>query len=307
MRNAELSPPCPAGAPGATWENDHCSRAIPDRLGNVTNQAFKEGATRMPERINENPFSGEKDYRDFVETLVDACPENGEFDRVLRRLGGFPSRRSDDDGQECRVAWKQAFEEFPEFIVRGKALQADYQGRYAKECGQEHELFVGDGDDTRLCKITVNGGYGARLGLYPADPELKERYFMAEVSEDPRVYILRWMILNSLLQFRTKLEGFILGEGRRRDYRIVVSQPVLEKGIPTEPEIEEFMGQYGFGRVGADAYFNRKTKILLGDLAPRNARLTGGVLTPFDAIAERVSDEVADWIERKWKETGAVE
>lgn len=250
----------------------------------------------MDDPIEPTRADGAGNHLDHIQALEDSCPENRDFGRVLRRLGGIPDGRASDDQKTVREGWQQALRSFGEFVESGERLSVFYALERAEHVGQEHEIFYHPDQSDRTFKVTLNGCYGCELRFCPADPELEERYFHPEVSIDPRTYLARWMILNSLLGFRTRLEGFLAPIPPRRELRICVSQPLLPPGRPTESQIAGYMERYGFGKIGRDSFFNYQSRLVLGDLSPRNARLVDGVLHPFDAIPIQVSEKVTDWI-----------
>lgn len=79
------------------------------------------------------------------------------------------------------------------------------------------------------------------------DPEMMGRHFIPEVNINPLFYLTRWMILNSLTNYRTRFEG-ILPQGNLLVPRFCVSQLILDKEIrtPDPALIRKTFMTYGF-------------------------------------------------------------
>lgn len=248
----------------------------------------------MPHCENASPdASGDQD--DPIASLEASCPENRNFGRVLRELGGIHCGSETIDWADGDPRAQLTLRSFPELLEAGNRLEKIFSEDHLDHIGHEHQVFRDPAQPERIFKVTLSGGYGCRLSFFKADPELEERFFQPTVSLDPRSYLIRWMLINSISDFRTKLEAIMKPVPPIRELRLCVSQPILPPGDPTEAEIASHLLEAGFARVGRDAYINFGSNMVLADMAPRNARIVDGVFVPFDAIAQSFGSEVRDW------------
>lgn len=236
---------------------------------------------------------------DVVASLEDACPENRDIAGVLRELGGVCRGDATIHWADGDQRWQEGLQRLERLRASGHELHQFFSDLHAAHVGHEHEIFVVPNEPERVFKVTLNGAYGCRLRFCPKDPDLEERFFQPEVSLDPRSYLLRWMLLNAVTDFRTRLEAIMPPTSNVRELRVCVSQPILPRGNPSDGQIAESLAEVGFGRIGRDSYINFGARIVLGDLGPRNARLVDGVFVPFDAIAEFVDPTVLNWAFRE--------
>jgi hypothetical protein len=243
------------------------------------------------ESIHTRP-GGEEPFHALLHAHGDSCPENRQIAGILRRLGGVPFSRSGFDWQDGDPRGQAGLASETALIDAGKALAEFYENARLEQAGHEHELFLPPHQPDRIFKVTLNGAYGCRLRFSPFDPDLEERYFRPEVSLDPRSYLLRWLLLNTVTPYRTRLEAIFPPIPPLREWRLCVSQDLLPPTRLSDSAIQQHMVGYGFERIGRDAYFHAGRALILGDLSPRNAALLDGSLIPFDAIAEVISPEV---------------
>jgi hypothetical protein len=247
----------------------------------------------VPEETTHTTPGGEEPFHALLHAHGDCCLENRQIAGILRRLGGLRFSRSGFDWQDGDPGGQACLASETALIEAGKAL-AEFHADDRLECaGHEHELFRHPHQPDRIFKVTLNGAYGCRLRFSPFDPDLEERYFRPEVSLDPRSYLLRWLLLNTVTPYRTRLEAIFPPIPPLREWRLCVSQELLPPSRLSDFVIQKHMAGYGFARIGRDAYFHAGRDLVLGDLSPRNAAFLDTALIPFDAIAQTVSPEIA--------------
>ncbi len=233
--------------------------------------------------------------RDDWQDIENSSPENRELGEVLRKLEGLHHNGSPLDWQEPRERRGDALAPLLKACPKSLSLTALLEGTEYEVGGDEHHLVQVESQPERIYKITHSDSFGCFSQFLPSDPELSGRHFYATVNDDPRVYIRRWMLLNTLGEYQTRYEGFLWPQKELFVPRICVSQPFLESENPSELEIKESFALYGFYQISVDTYLNTATNILLTDTAPRNVRVIDGVPVPFDAIASLASPEIMDW------------
>jgi len=236
-----------------------------------------------------------EDLRDW-QSIENTSPENRELGEVLRQLERLHDGGSPIHWEESRQRRGNALASLLTASPGSCPLVSFLEGRDYEVGGDEHHLVRVESNTDRVYKITHSDSFGCYSRFLPADPELSGRHFYATVNDDPRTYIRRWMLLNTLGEYQTRFEGFLWPQEGLLVPRICMSQPFLESENPTEEAIRESLAPYGFRRISTDTYLNPTTKILLTDAAPRNVRIIHGVPVPFDAIAAYATPVVLDWV-----------
>jgi hypothetical protein len=228
--------------------------------------------------------------------VEDACPENRELARVLRKLEGI-------HGGGPRVDWWQSRERCAEVLNLFRAshdpsaeVAASLEGADFEVGGDEHHLVRVDDQPDRVFKLTHSDIFGCRPYFSPHDTDLTGKHFHGTGNESPVFYLQRWMLLNFISDYRTRFEGMLPEQVGLRLPRICVSQPQITAGNPGRSAICDGMAQFGFKQVSEDAFLQEPTGILLTDVAPRNVRIVEGAPVPFDAIAMFATEAVLAWV-----------
>jgi hypothetical protein len=229
-------------------------------------------------------------------SIENSSPENRELGEILRQLEGLHQGGSPIDWQETRQRCGDALASLLIGCSKSLRLPSLLEGTEYEVGGDEHHLVRVESEPERVYKITHSDSFGCFSRFLPADPDLTGRHFYATVNEDPRLYIRRWMLLNTLGEYQTRYEGLLWPQEDLFVPRICVSQPFLESENPSESEIAESLSRYGYQRISVDTYLNGRTNILLSDAAPRNVRIINRVPVPFDAIASFATPEVLAWV-----------
>jgi hypothetical protein len=229
------------------------------------------------------------------QAIQNSSTENRELGEVLRQLEGLHHGGTPLDWQEPRQWRGDALASLLIGCSKSLRLPSLLGGTEYEVGGDEHYLLRVETEPERVYKITHSDSFGCFSLFLPSDPELSGRHFYATVNDDPRIYIRRWMLLNTLGEYQTRYEGLLWSQEDLFVPRICVSQPFLESENPSESEIAKSLAQYGYQRISVDTYLNMETNILLADAAPRNVRIINGVPVPFDAIASFVTPEILSW------------
>ena len=237
--------------------------------------------------------------RNDWQVIENSSPENRELGEVLRKLEGLHHDGSPLNWQESRQRRGDALAPLLTDCSKSLRLPSLLEGAEYEVGGDEHHLVRVEAEPERVYKITHSDSFGCYSRLLPSDPELSGRHFYATVNDDPRIYIRRWMILNTLGEYQTRYEGLLWPQRDLFVPRICVSQPFLESDNPSEDEIARSFAPYGYHRISTDTYLNPETLVLLTDAAPRNVRIINGVPVPFDAIASFASPEIMTWAEER--------
>jgi hypothetical protein len=222
-------------------------------------------------------------------------PENRELESCLRELGRLLPGDSSVDWQKSRRRCRESLRPLVN-SEDSERLVSLFSGRRYDVGGDEHHIIEIAEDDHRIYKLTHGDNFGCRSYFSPQDLELTGRNFHGTGNADPFFYIRRWLLLNSLSSYQTRLEGFMRPE--RPDWlpRICVSQPQLPGDNPTRAHIRAALRTHGFIEISEDAYLRSDFSILLTDVAPRNVRIVDGIPVPFDAIAQTPAKDVIDWV-----------
>lgn len=230
------------------------------------------------------------------EILANACAENHDFARVMRRLEGICESHSCVNWPESRGRQGELLGELFASFAENEQLAAYLSGLQYETGGDEHQLLCHPDSPERIYKITHSDSFGCRPQFFPSDPELMGRHFYATVNDNPFFYLRRWMILNSLTNYRTHFEGMLPPQGNLHFPRFCVSQPHLPVRYknPESSKIRMALEEYGFRKISLDTYLN-DGGILLADAAPRNVWIVDEVPVPFDVIADRADTRILEW------------
>ncbi len=238
------------------------------------------------------------EFTRFQEPENFSCPETRELAENLRQLGRLLPSGAPIDRQESRRRCRDVLQELSR-TDRNRRLLERVERRAYEIGGDEHQLFQFEDEPGRIYKATYQDSFGCHSAFDPLDPELTGKQFNATLSEDPRFYLRRWILLNELGDYKTRFEGILPPERAQWMPRICVSQPWLEGTNPSSHEISLLMAKVGFVEVSRDAFYLPEARVLLTDCAPRNVRILSGKAIPFDAIAESPSAEVSRWLAEK--------
>jgi hypothetical protein len=268
-----------------------CIRATPAEFDTNSSKCFHK-----PARVTLNEDGESTQGQD--QAVPDA--HTGKLEGVLWRLERFMPGGIEVDWKKSRQRNITALAQLASTLPGNQALIERLDGAPYLIGGDEHLLIRLDDEPSRIYKSTYGDSFGCKVRFDDIDPERTGRNFLATLNDDPRYYLKRWVILNSLGGYQTRFEGILPPEKPHWAPRICVSQPWID-GLanPTVGQIENAMKSFGFASVSENAYFEMGSRILLVDAAPRNVRIFQGGPVPFDAIAEIASDEVADWIRAK--------
>jgi len=237
-----------------------------------------------------------------IQDLADVCPENHDFAKVLWGLerlcenGSFlywPESRQRQSDLFARLLESESFPENESLIQR-------FSGQPYVVGGDEHHLIYLPDSPERIFKITHSDSFGCVSRFFCEDADLNGKHFIPGVNTNPVFYLTRWMILNSLTEYRTKFEGILPPQGNLMVPRLCVSQLILAKEYrnPDADLIRKAFLGHGFKRIAQDAFIN-SVGIVLSDAAPRNVGIVGGNPIPFDALAEFAAPAVLDWLRAK--------
>lgn len=227
-------------------------------------------------------------------------PETRELAEVLWRLEGLMPSDPDLDWKESRQWNCKVLQELFQSDDKTDRLINLLDGAEYEEGGDEHLLIRVDEQPSRIYKITYGDNFGCYSKFDPIDPELTGKNFNATGNSCAKFYIKRWILLNSIGGYKTRFEGILPPEKPGWLPRICISQPWLDGSNPDSNTISLLMPRAGFIEISKESFYHRDSKILLTDVAPRNARIATNHIIPFDAIAEIASQEVVGWIETKF-------
>jgi hypothetical protein len=240
-------------------------KVLAKRVREVRFQVFHEGD--LSNRKN--------DMADSPGTL-DACAD-------YTRGGGTPAPDHDADhpARESRVVAEQArllrwAEENDRLKIRHRLLP-----EFAR--GGEHLVFYRQSNQ-RYYKATLaerQKGYGIALGSYSR-------------GATPAEYLDRQALHNRIFQDDIRLEYILENQGFPI---IVISQPGVKGGSPTQAAIDAMMRVKGFECIAPGAYYDSEAGLLIFDLLPRNAILTeDGNVYPIDPVIQRIDAEFAAFL-----------
>lgn len=195
------------------------------------------------------------------QVIENSSTENRELGEILRKLEGLHLNGSPIDWQESRQRRGDALAALLTGCPKSRCLSSLLEGTEYEVGGDEHHLVRVEEEPERVYKITHSDSFGCFSQFLPSDPELSGRHFYATVNDDPRIYIRRWMLLNTLGEYQTRYEGFLWPQRDLLVPRICVSQPFLESDNPSEDEITTSFAPYGYHRISADTYLNPETLV----------------------------------------------
>jgi hypothetical protein len=170
--------------------------------------------------------------------------------------------------------------------------------------GDEHYISLPNSEsEGRVFKWTYGDNFGLCLMVYEIDPDGMNRHVISTGNPDPRYYLNRWIILNSIAPPITRFEGLLPPDFRKGEKlpRLAISQRMLPPENPSHRHIVKGFRDIGFIEVSEHAYYRIEDNILLGDAAPRNVRFESGTIIPFDAVAEHPHGAARDWCVEKAK------
>jgi hypothetical protein len=236
---------------------------------------------------------------DTIHSNPEAFPnaETRELAGVLRELGRFPEGDPRINWQESRRRDRDILHGI--FRRQDGGLERKLKGVSHEIGGDEHLVYLLPGEPDRVYKATYQDSFGCRSAFDPIDPDLTGKNFNAILNDDPRFYIRRWILLNTLGGYKTRFEGILPPERPGWLPRICVSQPWLPGKNPAAAEISRRMEESGLREVSREAFYAPTHQVLLTDCAPRNVRITTEGIFPFDAIAEQPSPEIRMWLGRE--------
>jgi len=260
----------------------------------------------MPERPHD-------DEREAITSAPDIDrlrhERNGGFQACLDAIpevGAILSRSTE-------VGWKAVEEECCQYLLAqlgGTARQAEEHFAVAAssdqrtvfEGGSEHYILL-PADDTQdnVVKWTYGNNFGLKLKIYEIDPESMSQNVIGVGNIDPRYYLKRWIILNTIGLPITKFEGLLppdVAAGERFP-RLAISQKELPLLNPSHRDIVRAFRDIGFIEIAEDAFYRPEDNVLLGDAAPRNVRIVRGQIVPFDAVAEHPGGAERAWCEKQ--------
>lgn len=143
------------------------------------------------------------------QVIENSSPENRELGKVLRKLEGLHLDGSPLDWQETRQRRGDALASLLTDCPKSLRLPSLLEGTEYEVGGDEHHLVRVESEPERVYKITHSDSFGCFSRFLPSDPELSDRHFYATVNDDPRGYIRRWMLLNTLGEYQTRYEGLL--------------------------------------------------------------------------------------------------
>lgn len=269
-------------------------------LANPHLLAHPTGAEQMPGEANEGRIAKGKARIE----LVREC-RNRTFQECIDAIPGVGDLLS-----ECpAIGWKAFEEKCCEYLLGRLAgseeeaaerfqIAATVHSLVQFEGGDEHYIALPSDDRLRkVLKWTYGNNFGLKLNVFEIDPEGMNRNVISTGNIDPRYYLRRWIILNSIGLPITRFEGLLppdLTRGERLP-RIAISQKKLSPENPPRREIAEAFRHIGFVEVSENSYYRASDNVLLGDAAPRNVRIENGEIIPFDAVAESPCQQARDW------------
>lgn len=225
-------------------------------------------------------------------SCVEALPEMGE---ILSGCGEIGWKAF---GERCYKCLLGGLGRTPEQIALNARLAEKVEAQIDFKGGDEHfiSLPVTDSGD-RVLKWTYGDNFGLQLKVYEIDPDGMNRHVISTGNPDPRYYLNRWIILNSIAPPITRFEGLLPPDFRKGEKlpRLAISQRMLPPENPIHRDIVKGFRDIGFIEVSEHAYYRIEDNILLGDAAPRNIRIENGTVIPFDAVAEHPSGAARDW------------
>ena len=189
-------------------------------------------------------------------SVENSSSENRELAGIIRQLEGLYRRDPSLDWAESRQRCAQALNACFAASDQNSALTSLLQGATYEVGGAEHYIVRVDKHPERVFKVTHGDSFGCYSYFSRQDPDLTGRNFHGSVNDDPIFYLQRWMLLNFVGGYQTRLEGLLAPEGGLRIARICVSQPTLVAKNPRRDEIRDHLKDYGFEWISEDAFLD---------------------------------------------------
>ncbi len=224
-------------------------------------------------------------------------PETIEFEGIARRLGELLRGCLQVDWSENRDRCAEILTDLAQECQKSAFLEEKLEGARYVRGGDEHKLleFQSVNEPARVYKVTFGENFGCKSRFIPSDPDLTGQHFYAEVNANPLFYLERWIYLNSITSYQTRYEGLLPPLEGGTLPLVCISQQKLPPGNPSEREIETALRKYGYLKISRNTFFEKKSHILLTDVAPRNVRISEDIPALFDVIAEKASERVSEW------------
>jgi hypothetical protein len=225
-------------------------------------------------------------------SCVEALPEMGG---ILSGCGEIGWKAF---GERCYECLMGGLGRTPEQIALNARLAEKVEARIDFKGGDEHFISLPETDSGgRVLKWSYGDNFGLCLKVFEIDPDGMNRHVISTENPDPRYYLNRWIILNSIAPPITRFEGLLPPDFRKAEKlpRLAISQRILPPENPTLQAIIRGFRDIGFIEVSEHAYYRIEDNILLGDAAPRNVRFENGTIIPFDAVAEHPYGAARDW------------
>lgn len=207
---------------------------------------------------------------------LDACAE-------FTRGGGpaTPDHDADHAAREIRVATER--KRLVQWAEKNGRLKKSHRALPEFARGGEHLVFFHQAKQ-RYFKATLperQKGYGIALGSYSR-------------GATPSEYLDRQALHNRIFLDDIRLE-YVLENGTAPV--IVISQPAIKGGSPTQASIDGMMIRRGFENIAPGAFYEGEEGLLIFDLFPRNAILAeNGDIFPIDPVIQRIDRDFADFL-----------
>jgi Serine/Threonine/Tyrosine Kinase found in polyvalent proteins len=199
------------------------------------------------------------------------------------RGGGAPAPDHDADhaARQSRVSAEQG--RLLRWAKENQRLKVRHHPLPEFARGGEHLVFYRHSNQ-RYYKATLaerQKGYGIALGSFSR-------------GATPAEYLDRQCLHNRIFYDDIRLEYVLENQGFPI---IVISQPGVKGGSPSQAAIDALMDTKGFENIAPGAYYDENEGLLIFDLIPRNAILTedGGVF-PIDPVIQRIDVEFAAFL-----------
>jgi len=206
--------------------------------------------------------------------IESACIETGQGEETTPGHDATSSERKARIAieQQRLRAWAEANGK-----LKGKLPREDFRG------GEHTVQTPGNAEraNARIIKATrpdANQGYGIAYGSYSQ-------------GATPSEYLDRLSTQNRIFDDDVVLER-IVPVGNKLS--IVTSQPFIKGRGATASEIDRFMREKGFEKIGEGTFHHLGEGLLVHDLAPKNAKVSeSGIIHPIDPVIQRVTPEFA--------------
>ena len=214
--------------------------------------------------------------------MADA-PGTLESSAHFTRGGGAPAPDHDADiaSRSSRVKAEQS--RLVQWAKENGKL--GFSGRLPPEFarGGEHQVFF-QKRNQRYLKATLLDrqlGYGIALGSFVH-------------GATPSEYLDRLNLQNQIFDDDIRLERIVV---RNDKPIIIISQPAIKGGSPTQIELDELMTAKRYEKLTDGAYYDEKGGLLVFDLFPRNAIQTAdGDIFPIDPVIQRITPDFGQFL-----------